>query len=233
MAGPATILREIHRLHRHAKELQAEIERGPRLLKAQREKISRQELLGVEGHDAVKKLKLKYLEKESLLKATHQQISKHEKQLNEVTSKKEYDALKAEIASDQKKCRAIEDEMLEVLGEVEAKTAQLPDLEKAIQKAKQDYLDFEKSYQGRVANLQEQLKEARQQLAQAEVGLPSEVRPNYDRMVASKGEDALAVVQNRTCMACNTAITAQNLNELIQSQFVACKSCGRVLYLVE
>ena len=43
MVSSASILREIHRLRRHAKNLQDEIERLPRLLRAQQVKAARQE----------------------------------------------------------------------------------------------------------------------------------------------------------------------------------------------
>src|SRR5262245_7788471 len=111
MAGPATILREIHRFRRHAKDLQSEIDRGPRQLKVQQAKVARQEETVREAHETLKRLKITSHEKEGQLKATLQQISKHEKQLNEAGSKKEYDALKTEIAADQKKCRELEDEI--------------------------------------------------------------------------------------------------------------------------
>ena len=51
-------------------------------------------------------------EQEVLLKAKQQQVVKHEKQLNEATAKKEYDALRAEIANEKKACQTLEDEIL-------------------------------------------------------------------------------------------------------------------------
>src|SRR5436309_11100523 len=72
MAGPATILREIHRLRRHAKDLQAELERGPRLLKGQQAKVARQEEAAREAHDTLKRLKVTSHEKEVLLKTKQQ-----------------------------------------------------------------------------------------------------------------------------------------------------------------
>ena len=88
MAGPAPILREVHRLRRHAKELQNEIQRGPRLLKAQQAKLTSQENLIKEGHEALKKLKVAAHDKETQLKGVQQVIAKHEKQKNEATSEK-------------------------------------------------------------------------------------------------------------------------------------------------
>jgi predicted nucleic acid-binding Zn-ribbon protein len=231
MAGPATILREIHRLRRHAKDLQAEIERGPRLLKAQQAKVTRQEEAVREAHDTLKRLKMASHDKEGLLKATLLQIGKHEKQLNEAGSKKEYDALKLEIAADKKKCQELEDEILGYMGEIEERNAQLPALEKAVQQAKAEYAEFEKNSRGRSVGLTEQLNQALAGIKQVESTLPADVRPQYDRLVAARGEDAMAAVENRTCMACYTEITAQAYNDLMLSQFVLCKSCGRTLYL--
>ncbi len=233
MAGPATILREIHRLKRHVTDLQSEIERAPRLLKTQQARVARQEELAREAQESLKRLKVTYHEKEVLLKTNLQQITKHEKQLNEAGSKKEYDVLKAEILADRKKGGDVENEMLDILEQLETKTAQLPEADKAIQRAKAEYVDFEKSAQGREAGLKEQLDQARKDLAEVEAKLPSDVRPHYERLVASRGEDAMAAVHNRTCMACYTEITAQSYNDLMLSQFVLCKSCGRVLYLPE
>ena len=66
-----------------------EIDRGPRLLKAQQTKISRQEDAVREAHESLKRLKVTSHEREGELKTTLQQISKHEKQLNEAGSKKD------------------------------------------------------------------------------------------------------------------------------------------------
>ena len=66
-----------------------------------------------------------------------------------------------------------------------------------------------------------------------EAGLPEDVRALYDRLVAAKGDSAMASVQDRTCSACYTEITAQSQNDLLQERLVFCKNCGRILYLAE
>jgi predicted nucleic acid-binding Zn-ribbon protein len=233
MAGPATILREIHRLRRHAKDLQSEIERGPRLLKAHQAKVSKQEEGVREAHETLKRLKMTCHDKEGQLKATLQQIGKHEMQLNQATSKKEYDALKSEIAADKKKCQELEDEILDYMGQIEQRTAEIPELDKAVLQAKSEYAGSEKNAQERAGSLTEQLNQALGAIKEVESTLPADVRPQYDRLVAARGEDAMAPVEHRTCMACYTEITAQNHNDLMLSQFVLCKSCGRALYLPE
>jgi predicted nucleic acid-binding Zn-ribbon protein len=152
-------------------------------------------------------------------------MAKHEKQLSEATSKKEYDALKVEIADDKKKCQVIEDKILESMVAAEEKSAQIPAAEKAVSQARAEYADYEKASQARLADLKDQLVKVQKSIKEVESSLPADVRPAYERLVAVRGEDAMAAVQNRTCMACYTEITAQAFNDLMLSQFVLCKSC--------
>jgi len=233
MPGPAAIFRELHRLHRHAKDLRDQIDRGPLTLKATQNKVTRQEELLREAQDAVKKLKVAIREKEVSLKGKQQLIEKHQKQLNESTSKKEYDALQAEINADKKGCQKLEDDILEAMADVEARTAGFAGLEKNVATAKEEAARAADNIQARRHQLAEQLDAANKLVAEVEETLPDDVKAPYRRLLAFKKEDALSPVQGRSCIACYTEVTAQNFNELKQDQFVVCKTCGRILYRVE
>src|SRR5262249_4003550 len=112
MPAPADVFRAIHRLRRSAHDLQEQLDRFPRQLKAQQARVARQEELLRQAHDAIKKLKVTAQKMEGELKDRHAQIGKYERQLNEVTSKKEYDALQHEIAAARADCGRLEDEIL-------------------------------------------------------------------------------------------------------------------------
>ena len=233
MTAPAVLMREIHRLRRFAAELQEQIDRLPRQQNAQQARVARQEELYRGEQDAFKKLKVAVHEKEVTLKTTHTQIAKYQKQLNEAAASKEYDALKTEIAAAREKSQQLEDEILAGMAEGEERAARLPEMEQAVKKAKEEAAQFAKGVAERQAALAAQLAEAQDKLAGVEAEVPAGVRPQYNREVASKGADALAAARDRTCAACYTGITAQQHNELLQGQFVLCKSCGRILYLPE
>jgi predicted nucleic acid-binding Zn-ribbon protein len=231
MAGPATVFREIHRLRRFAHELQEQIKRVPTQQKVQQGKVARQETTQREAQDAIKRIKVSIHEKEVTLKTTHGQIAKYQKQLSEVGSKKEYDALQHEISDARTACQRLEEEILTAIAESEEKTAQLPEQEKAVRQAKEEHAKFEAGVQERLASLQAQMAETEQQIQQQELAIPADIRTQYQRIVAAQGHDALSSVQGRTCAACYTEITAQQHNELQQEMVVLCKSCGRILYL--
>jgi predicted nucleic acid-binding Zn-ribbon protein len=231
MSGPAAIMREIHRLRRFAHDLQEQIDRGPRQLKAQQAKVARQEELQREGQEAIKKAKIAVHDKESQLKAVHSQVAKFQKQMSEVTSKKEYDALQAEINAARTAGSRLEDEILLAMTEVDDVTARLPELEKAVQQARQEYAVYQKEAAERQAGFVVQRDEALAKLKEVEATVPAAVKPLYDRVVQARGADAFAAVNGKTCSACYTEITSQMQNDLAQEAFVLCKSCGRILYL--
>jgi predicted nucleic acid-binding Zn-ribbon protein len=233
MTAPAVILREIHRLRRHARELQNRIDEAPRRLKAQQDRANRQHAALVEAQEGVKKLKIAQHEKEVTLKSAEAQIAKFEKQLNEVSSRREYDALRTEIAHARDKIGKIEDEILEAMAKVEEGATTIPEMEKKWKEAQAEVAQFERDSQVRQAELAVLRDQAAKELARVEEELPADVRQGYDRSVLAKNDDAFAAVANRTCKGCFTEVTSQEYLELSQQKFVVCKACGRMLYLAE
>jgi uncharacterized protein len=231
MAGIGDTFREIHRLRKHARTLQQEIDRGPIQLKARRGVVSKAADAAKAAHDDLKKLKVATHEKEVSLKSTHTQIAKYEKQLDDVTDKKQYDALKLEIASARQKAQALEDEILEGMSEAEERAAKLPEQDKAAAKVQDDLRAFEKDQAERLARLSEQLKETLGQLKAVESNIPENYATQYQRMVTAFGADSLAAVENHSCAHCRTNITIQQMHDVQTGEFVTCRSCGRGLYL--
>lgn len=233
MPGPGSILKELHRLRRHAKDLQGEIERGPLKIKAQEAKAGKQQESVREAQEALKKHKVETHEKEVTLKATQAKIAKHEKQLEASSGKKEYDALKKEIAEEKAACSKLEDEILQGMEQAELMAARIPEMERNSQKAKEESARLLEDIQTRRHAFMEQLKAVNQQLSEVEATLPDDARSQYLRLLGARGEDALSSVVGRSCTACYTDVTTQNYHDLLQGMFFVCKSCGRMLYLGE
>ena len=231
MTGPGMILREIHRIRRHAKDLAVKIEQAPRQLKVQENLLARQQDKLHQAQENIKHLKVHIHDKEVTIRGIQTAIKKHEKQRDEAGNKKEYDALQLEIQNEKLSISKIEDEMLHEMGQVEELAAQLPALEKVLQQATADFAKFQNDHEARLVRFAAERDQAQQDLAKVEVGLPEDILVYYQREAKLRGEDALAAVENRTCAACYTEITAQMFNELARDMFVKCKSCGRILYL--
>ena len=229
----ASLLRELHRLHKFTRELKSQIDRAPRVLKAQQDKVEREEQELAKAQESIKKLKVKVHEKEVSLKEKQQDVAKHEQQRNQATNKKEYDALQIEIARGKSQCQAVEDEILTAMLNVDDASAQVPKLEESIKKAREDVTRVKQEHEPRLKELQKQYEQARQQLNEQTSKLPTDILDHYQRLIAARGEDALAEVVKRTCTACYTEITVQSHNDLLAGRLVLCKSCGRMLYVQE
>ncbi len=238
MTAPVAILREIHRLRRHAKTLQDRVENGPRQLKAQQAAVVKHEEAFRDAQEGLKKLKVSMHEKEVTLKTRQQQVKKYQQQRQQaVSTKKEYDALTAEIENGTRDVQRLEDEILEMMADTEERIAKLPAQEKAVQQAQAELKRYEQESAARLAALVEERQKTLRQLAETEAqlvdALPEEQREKYERVSKARGEDALSAVENRTCSACYTEVTAQQYNDLLRGAFMVCKSCGRILYLPE
>lgn len=231
MPGPAAILRELHRLRRHIKELELRGEQAPRAVKAHQNRVALQEQAVVQAQDALKQVKMHIHEKEVSIKATQQQIEKYKKQRDDVKSRKEYDTLNVEITHSEAHIRKIEDEILELMALGETKAAEIPQAEQALAKVKADLARAEQDQQDVLKRHGEEKARAQEELRAIEATLSEDVRAIYQRLINAKGVDALSGVRVKTCSSCYTEITPQMSSELQREQFVICKNCGRMLYL--
>ena len=233
MTGSTTLMREIHRLRRFARDLQEQLDRVPRQRKAYAAKQAAREQGLKDEQEAVKKLKVSISDKEKQLKSKGEQIDRYTRQQNEVTTRKEHEALMLEMAHARDMIAKLEDEILAAMTEVEERTAKLPDLEKGVKAAKDEVAKFEADVAPRKADLEKQLAESQSALKAAEGRIGPDVRSQYVRTVTSMGADGFSVVVNNNCSECNTEIIRSMELNLKNDEFVVCKSCGRILYLPE
>src|SRR5262249_55833427 len=152
---------------------------------------------------------------------------------NEVANKKEFEALQHEIGHCREACAKLEDEILSAMSEIDETTPKVPALEAALKQVQTETAGFEVESRQRIERLTGELTAATAQLAAAETAIPGDIRAAYDRMVAAQGADAVAAVQDKTCMTCYSTVTPQQHRELEAGAFSTCKNCGRLLYLAK
>jgi uncharacterized protein len=231
MAGPGPVLKESHRLRRHIHELESRIASSPKQLTAQNTKLQQAEDILKAAQEEIKHLKVKIHDREVSIKTSFQQIDKWEKQREKVEGVKENTALDSEIANAKARIAGYEEEILETMGLVEEKSAQLPTVEAATKAVRTQVADFKKDYQARLDQFGAEREKALGELAEVEKNIPPEIREMFDKMVKFKGVEAMSDVEGRTCLACRTDVTSQMQNELLRGMFAVCRSCGRILYI--
>lgn len=228
-----SVLKELHRLRRHLRELQSEIDLGPRVMKLQQDKLAAEDKAHKESYDAIKRLKLKQKEDEITLQQTEMSLAKYQAHLNSAGSKKEYDAKQTEIRTAAAKKGELEDAILATITEIDERTADLPNVERRWAEAQREFEQFQADAKARLDRMVADQKETAARVAEWEAKLPVEVKGQYERLVKAYGPDGLAAVNGRNCQNCRTAVTEQQKNNLLSGLFQCCPRCGRALYIAE
>ncbi|MFT3879596.1 MAG: hypothetical protein QM703_08045 [Gemmatales bacterium] len=230
MEQQPSVLEEIHTYLLRIRSVSEELDEGPRRLKRLQAKLAAAEKALADHHAKIKSMKVSINDKEVSLKANAEQIKKYKKDLNAITSKKEFDALNIEIAGLEKRNGDLEDEGLQLMTQVEESVAKIPSFEQAINDAKANYAKVDAEFQAQLPSWQTRLDEAKQQFAEKKMLIPGDWRKIFDRQELSEGADALAPLSGRSCSACYTDVTAQQVAMITTGKIEVCKSCGKLLY---
>lgn len=224
------ILREIHRLRKFIRDLNSEIERGPRVMKAHQTKLANQEKAVKEAKEDLIKRKAAVRDLENRLRASSDLLVRHQQQLDTLTAPNQVEAKEHDIANTKAIIAQLEDEILTALTEIDERTKQIPELEKQWADGQAQFATYQKEAAIRFESLQVELTQATQNLAQIEASLPAEARSLLTRLVKAYGADALAHAEKGVCSQCHTQLPQQMILDLNSGKLICCHSCGRLLY---
>ena len=226
-----SLLQDIHTYLLRIRSINEELEESPKRLKRLQQKVTTAEKALADHHTRIKSMKVAINDREVSLKANSEQIKKYKRDLDGISSKKEFDALNIEIAALEKRNSDLEDEGLTLMSQVEEAVEMIPELENTIATAKADYSKVEAEHLAQLPAWQARLTEAKQLLGEKKKLIPEEWIKPFERLLQNEGADALAVLSGRSCSACYTDITAQQYTKIMNGQIDVCKNCGKMLYL--
>jgi predicted nucleic acid-binding Zn-ribbon protein len=227
------VLRDLHTYQLRIQSVNEELEEGPRRLKRLQNRIAAAEKALADHLAAIKALKVNIHEREVSVKANTDKMNKHKRDLDGISSKKEYDALNVEIASLKTRNVGLEDEAFAMMTQVEEMTGKVPEFEAAVAKAKDDYAKVEAEHQAQLPAWQARLAEAKQIVADKIKQLSEEWSRAFRRLEETQGADTLAPLTGKSCSSCYTEVTAQQYTMIKTGRINTCKNCGKILYVAE
>lgn len=230
MGSFINLLAELHWTLTQVAELQGRLARGPKQVKLAEANVQKCEADVAAAKDAMKKARIASDQQQLTLKQRDAKIYELEGKLNMAANNKEYQLLKDQIAADKQATAVLSDEILEGFERLESLAVEVKTLEDVLAKTKEEL----KRTQSRVAEAQEgieaELAFTRERLVEREKGIPEDFRPEYDRLVKGRGQDALAAVENECCGGCFQTLSPQIIDLIRRDRLVVCRTCGRVLY---
>lgn len=231
LAVTADALRTLHRLHRQMADLRDQLAAGPRQLAARTKQLSAAEAAHATGLDEMKKAKMSVDQKQLQLRSAESKILDLEGKLNACKTNREYQTLRDQIAADKMATKVLEDEILEGLERLDVVKKHLAPAEAEIATVKKLLAETKAKVEGETARLEAEVARIRADLDVAEGELPADSREVYQRIVKSKGAEAMAPVEGSSCGGCFQQLTGNMLAELSMGRVVPCRGCGCLLYL--
>jgi uncharacterized protein len=233
MSLSAAVLRELHRIHIQLSDLNDRLARGPRQVKARQANVAQHEGALAAAQDRVKEAKKLTDQKQLNLKSSEQKIFDWRNKLNACSSNREYQTLVEQIAAAEMANSVLADEILEGMEKIDQLALQVKDAEKSLAAMKDDLSKFRDSVVAEGQVISGDIARLEKDLAEAEKGLPSSLKEDYQRVIRGKGAEGMAPVEDMVCQGCGQKITLNMQNELMLSHPIFCKSCGSLLYLAE
>jgi predicted nucleic acid-binding Zn-ribbon protein len=235
---PATVndLRGLHDLHRRARAIRDRLESGPKTLAARLRGLEKRRQALEEDREALKKRKADVHRQEMQVQSQRTRVDDLRVKLNSVKKNEEYKAIMSEIAMINKDVSNKEDAILELMQGAETATAELAAQEAEVARFADEVETLRADVETKAEGQRAQLKELEAAIVESEAVVPESDRERYRRTVKGQGDDAFAAVDSHTraCHGCNQVITIQAVSELMNAEhLVYCKTCGRIMYLIE
>jgi predicted nucleic acid-binding Zn-ribbon protein len=224
-------LAELHRLHLACQEVQEQIERGPRQLKARQQIIAQKQTELDAQKQKHKTLRMNADQKSLQLKSNEAKIGDLRSKLNQASSNREFDIIRSQMEADTVSNSVLEDEILDSLEKVDAAHLAIKKLEEEVAQAKVEETRVAGQISAAQPGYQSRLTELQSAIANAETRLPPDIVTPYRRLVQAYGPAALAEVEGTACNSCFVNLPAQMVMQVRAGQVMFCKICGRLLYM--
>lgn len=233
MAVSTAVLRELHRIHGQLSDLRDRLARGPRQVQVHQKNVAEQQSILAAASAEVKQTKLAIDRKNLDLQSSESKIGDLQAKLNGCSSNKEYQTLLDQIAATEMANSVLADEILEIMEKCDQFEAIVTKSEGQVKAAEAEFLKCQERVASEATVMNADVERLEGDLVKSEKNLPAEIKPDYDRIIRSKGSDGMAESESQTCLGCGKQITLNMQNDLLMSRPVFCKSCGCLLYLVD
>jgi len=225
-----TLVRTLHQTLVQIAEIKTQIERGPRQVKAAQLQVDSAKDVLQKCRETIKQKRMDADRKQLQLREREAKIHDWEGKMNLATNNREFQAIKEQIAADTQANDVLSDEILEILEENDVLQIALKDYEEKLKLIETDKEKTDINVAQRVATLKQELIRVEGNLTSTEKELSADFLVDYKRLVSSRGEDAMAALDDASCGGCNTGLTPRILDKLRMGQPTVCPSCARLLY---
>ncbi len=226
-------VRRLHEILLLAADIRGQIERAPKQLKAAQMALQAAKDAVQGCKDSIKKSRMEADRKQLQQRQYETKLYEWQGKLNAAANNREYQAVKDQIAADTQANSVLSDEIFEILEGIDSLQIKLAELERICKMTEEDSGKAESRIAERMVVLKRDLERVEGELKGAESALPEDFAAIYHPLVKTRGEEAFAPLDERSCGGCNTGLPPRIIDQLRMGNPVACSSCGRWIYRPE
>ncbi len=227
-------LRQFQDILKERVEIEREIEDIPKSLVAQEELLARVKKGYAEKTEQLQAVTARVAELRNELAEAEAARERAEKQMDSISTQREYEALNKEI-------RDATDKEHQVRKDLQKEERSLAEIEESfkrdesmIQLQESEILDKKRRIAEETAQKQARVFELRTSESSVTDGIDTEITFKFERIIRSKQGLGIVPVRGYVCSGCSMILPAQFVNEVRQgNRIIFCPYCSRVLHYQE
>ena len=148
-----------------------------------------------------------------------------------IKTNEEYAALTHEIGFAKQEIRENEDALLRLMEDAERLVAELEKARVDLERSTRDIDGRTAGFERELAELSDAVAVKRDERLRVSKRVDRPILSRYERILASKGNSAIADVTDGTCSGCRMKLPPQTVIEVRSGRrLMVCESCGRILF---
>lgn len=183
-----------------------------------------------ESEEALTQRSLERKKLELDIEEINSELAKLQKQMRDIKTNREYDALVTEIANRKTRISESEEELLKILSETDELQDKIKEYkEKLSQVDKNNRVQLE-SLSKEMDSIGTKIKQKQDERKNIAVRINKSMLATYERVKKVKGGAAVVPVKKRACSGCYKSLPPQKIQEIKKGEsLITCDSCGRIL----
>ncbi len=212
-------------------DIEREIEEVPKILHTKTEMLNRLKKSYLEKNERVEKTREQIRHLRIRLDDAERQREEYEKQMDLISTQREYEALDKEIKDATEKEQQLRKEMLREEKVLEELTESLEKDEQMIQLQEEELKSENERIEQENESKQKELEELEKQEQEIVPGLDEEIVFKFERIIKNKSGLGIVPVRNSVCTGCNMQLPAQFENDVRRGDDILfCPYCSRILF---
>jgi uncharacterized protein len=214
--------------------LEKNIQEIPKLLDTQEELLNRLKKTFIEKNSNFEKVKAEEADFKNKLAEVESAREKSEKNMDMVSTQREYEALDKEIKDASEKEQQYRKELQQrgsILCELDDQIKQQTAL---IEQQETELEERRKKIEAEINDKKKQIENLKKKESKLTENLDSEVVFKFERIIKNKMGIGIVAIKGNVCMGCHMILPVQFANEVrIGEEYVFCPYCSRILYYEE